>query len=140
VCERLVAVDSGSARTIEAMTVTPNDVRPSPTALLPLSLAVAIAILGITVIWTIAVPIGPEACALSMPGPRNCYMHDRAQDALLATIAITLVGAVVASIAIVFTQSRRVMSFLGPIVLMIASVAGYLSAAWIPAWAFPWLN
>ena len=110
------------------------------TMLMPLSLTAAVAILGITAIWTLAVPLGPEVCALSMPGPRNCFVHDRAAAAIVGTVAIALLGAVITLIAILSVRSRHVIVFVGPIALFIGSVVAFLSAAWIPAWAFPWLN
>lgn len=103
---------------------------------LALTLTAAVAVLGIAAIWTLAVPLGPEACALTMPGPRNCFELDRARAAVFPTIAIGLLGAAIISVAVFFSpQSRRVVVFVGPVILLIASIAGYVSAAWIPSWA-----
>lgn len=103
-------------------------------------LVAGLAILGIAAIWLLAVPRGPEVCALSMPGPRNCFISDRAQAAIASTVAVALLGASIIVVARLEPRSRRAMAFLGPLVVLIASVTAYLSAAWIPAWAFPWLD
>ncbi|MBC7590554.1 MAG: hypothetical protein H7226_05850 [Salinibacterium sp.] len=122
------------------MTVATKEVHRPLAVLLPLSLVAVVTILGITAIWILAVPHGPEVCALSMPGPRNCFVADRASAARSATAAIALLGAAIMLTAVFSARSRRAIAFVGPIVLLIAAVAAYLSAAWIPAWAFPWVT
>ena len=106
----------------------------------PLSLTAVVAILGIAAVWILAVPFGPEVCALSMPGPRNCFVAERASAARSATIVIALLAAAIMLATLFSAQSRHAIAFVGPIVLLITAAAAYLSAAWIPAWAFPWLN
>lgn len=122
------------------MTVVTKEGHRPLTMLLPLSLTAVVAILGIAAVWILAVPFGPEVCALSMPGPRNCFVAERASAARSATIVIALLAAAIMLATLFSAQSRRAIDFVGPIVLLIASAAAYLSAAWIPAWAFPWLN
>ena len=122
------------------MTVATQEGHRPLTVLLPLSLTAVVAILGITAVWILAVPLGPEVCALSMPGPRNCFVADRASAARPATVASALLAAAIMLTAVFSARSRRAIAFVGPIVLLIASAAAYLSAAWIPAWAFPWLT
>ncbi|MBC7594338.1 MAG: hypothetical protein H7288_10415 [Kineosporiaceae bacterium] len=122
------------------MTVVTKEGHRPLTMLLPLSLTAVVAILGIAAVWILAVPFGPEVCALSMPGPRNCFVAERASAARSATIVIALLAAAIMLATLFSAQSRHAIAFVGPIVLLIASPAAYLSAAWIPAWAFPWLN
>ena len=122
------------------MTVATKEAHRPLTMLVPLSLTAVVAILGITAVWILAVPLGPEVCALSMPGPRNCFVAERASAARSATIVIALLAAAIMLTAVFSARSRRAIDFVGPIILLIASAAAYLSAAWIPAWAFPWLN
>ena len=122
------------------MTVVTKEGHRPLTMLLPLSLTAVVAILGIAAVWILAVPFGPEVCALSMPGPRNCFVAERASAARSATIVIALLAAAIMLATLFSAQSRRAIDFVGPIVLLIASAAAYLSAAWIRAWAFPWLT
>ena len=122
------------------MTAATKEVHRPLTVLVPLSLTTVVAILGITAIWILAVPPGPEVCALLMPAPRNCLVAHRASAASSATVVIALLAAAIMFTAVFSARSRRAIAFVGPIVLLIASAAAYLSAAWIPAWAFPWLN
>ena len=122
------------------MTVATQEGHRPLTMLLPLSPTAVVATLGITAIWILAVPLGPEVCALSMPGPRNCFVAERASAARPATIVIALLAAAIMLATLFSAQSRHAIAFVGPIILLIASAAAYLSAAWIPAWASPWLN
>ncbi len=122
------------------MTVATKEGPRPRTVLVPLSLTAVVAILGITAIWTLAVPPGPEVCALLMPAPRNCLVAHRASAASFATVTIVLLAAAIMLTAVFSAPSRRAIASVGPIVLLITSAAAYLSAAWIPAWAFPWFH
>lgn len=101
--------------------------------------AVGIAtVLALAVVWLIAVPIGPEACALSLPGPRNCFTSDRVQASILPTIVI--IAAAVSSAALLFAwpkNSRMITTWSG-VVLFVMAAAAYVLVAWIPALAWTW--
>lgn len=103
------------------------------------ALAIGIAsALALAVVWLVAVPIGPEACALSLPGPRNCFTSDRVQAAVLPTLAIIATAAV--SIALVFASPKRARSIAtcSAILLLLLTVASYVVVGWIPALAWSW--
>ena len=105
---------------------------------LPL-LAVGIAtVLALAVVWLVAVPIGPEACALSMPGPRNCLTNDRVEAAILPTIVIIAAAILSVALLVVWPQSSRWISTCSVIVLLVMAAASYVLVAWIPSLAWTW--
>jgi len=102
-------------------------------------LAVGIAtVLALAIVWLIAVPIGPEACALSFPGPRNCFTSDRVQAATLPTIVI--IAAALLSVALLFAwpKNSRMITTWSVVLLLVMAAAFYVLVAWIPALAWTW--
>ncbi|GAA2995205.1 hypothetical protein [Microbacterium aurantiacum] len=98
------------------------------------------AAVGLGILWLVVVPTGPEACALSMPGPRNCFPSDRVSAAQVGT-ALVAIGAIVpVALALVVARARpRAARTIARIGLVLTSVtAGYalFTSAWIPALAF----
>ncbi|WP_322411008.1 hypothetical protein [Microbacterium invictum] len=95
-------------------------------------------VLALVVVWLIAVSIGPEACALSLPGPRNCFAGDRVQAAILPTIVI--VASAVLSTALLFAwpKNSRMITRWSVLVLILIAAASYVLVAWIPAFAWTW--
>lgn len=74
---------------------------------------VVVTLAGLAVIWLIAVPVGPEACGLAYPGPRNCFVSQREAAALLPTIVMVLLAAVSAGICVVWTRFARAVRWVG---------------------------
>ncbi|MEV8271941.1 hypothetical protein [Microbacterium sp. NPDC077184] len=104
---------------------------------------IVIAAVGLGILWLVVVPIGPEACALSMPGPRHC-LSDRVSAAQEGTAVVALCAIVSVALPPVVARSRpraaRVMAGVG-LVLTSATAGGALfSSAWIPAPAFAHLT
>jgi hypothetical protein len=95
-------------------------------------------VLALALIWFIAVPIGPEACALSLPGPRNCFTSDRVQAAIWPTIVI--IAAALLSVALLFARPKnsRVIGAWSVVLLLVIAAASYVLVAWIPALAWTW--
>ena len=94
-----------------------------------------VALVAVGLIWWVAVPVGPEACSLVLPGPRNCFIHDRLAAAIVWTVLIAL--ACLAAIIATVLLSRRWPWVVGAgiVLLLVLSVAGLVAAAWIPALA-----
>ncbi|MCR2792380.1 hypothetical protein NQ156_04815 [Microbacterium sp. zg.Y625] len=102
----------------------------------------AVATIGLTalasaaVIWLIAVPFGPEVCALSLPGPRNCFTSQRIQAAFLPTLAIMAIAVLSIAVTLVRPRISRFVSFVAVLLLLAMTVIAYVLVAWIPA--LPW--
>lgn len=99
---------------------------------------VVAALVGLALIWLVAVPLGPEVCALSLPGPRNCFVSQRLDAAPLPTIVIVLLAAASIAICLIWSRRARVLRWVATITLVAATVGAYLLVAWIPALA--WIN
>lgn len=93
---------------------------------------------GLALIWLVAVPLGPEACALSLPGPRNCFVSQRLDAAPLPTTVIALLAAISLGICLIWPQTARVVRWVATVLLFAATVGAYFLVAWIPALA--WIN
>lgn len=98
------------------------------------------AIASVTAIWLIAVPFGPEVCALSLPGPRNCFPSQRIQAAFLPTLAIMAIAVFSIAVTLVWPRISRVISFVAVLLLLAMTVIGYVLVAWIPALAWSGLS
>ncbi len=107
--------------------------------------AVALALVAVAataLIWLVAVPVGPEVCALSMPAPRNCFAHDRIVAAatatpVLAVIALALAAAVIATeTEYVDRRARNLARAAAPALLIVVATGAVISTAWIPALAW----
>jgi hypothetical protein len=94
--------------------------------------------LALGLVWLVAVPIGPEACALSMPGPRNCFDSERVQAAILPTVAIVATSVLSLVLVFVWPGKSRLIAVSSVIVLLALAVMSYLLVAWIPALAWWW--
>lgn len=86
------------------------------------------------IIWLLAVPIGPEVCALTYPGPRNCFISDRVSVGIVATVLTCLVYAATLAVTVVAPRYRR-FAGVGLGLLALAPILSYLWVAWIPALA-----
>ncbi|MCC2032684.1 hypothetical protein [Microbacterium allomyrinae] len=95
-------------------------------------------VLDLAIVWLVAVPIGPEACALSLPGPRNCVMADRVQAAGLPTLAIIIAAAISIALVLVSPKRARPIAICAVILLLLLTAASYVVAGWIPALAWSW--
>ena len=95
-------------------------------------------VLALAVVWLIAVPIGPEACALSLPGPRNCFTSDRVQAAILPTIVIVAVAVLSAVLLFARPKNSRLIAACSVVLLLVMAAASYVLVAWIPALAWTW--
>jgi len=102
----------------------------------------AVATIGLTalasaaVIWLIAVPFGPEVCALSLPGPRNCFTSQRIQAAFLPTLVIMTIAVLSMAAALVRPRVSRVVSSVAVALLLAMTVIAYALVAWIPVLAW----
>ncbi|MCT9819180.1 hypothetical protein N3K63_02640 [Microbacterium sp. W1N] len=96
----------------------------------------AVALSALSAVWLIAVPLGPDACALVLPGPRNCFTFDRLRAAVAPTVLLIVlaVGTLLAVILAPRTPGRAAAA--GALALALAGVASYLVVAWIPALAY----
>ncbi len=105
---------------------------------------IVIAAVGLGILWLVVVPIGPEACALSMPGPRNCFPSDRVSAAQGGTALVALCAIVSVAIALVVARSRpraaRVIAGIGLVLTSAAVGYALFASAWIPALAFAHLT
>ncbi|WP_194410875.1 hypothetical protein [Microbacterium cremeum] len=97
---------------------------------------VVTALVGLAAIWLVAVPLGPEACALSLPGPRNCFVSQRLDAALLPTIMIVLLAAASMVVCLVWPRLAGAVRWVATITLVAATVSAYLLVAWIPGLAW----
>lgn len=110
----------------------------SPGALgAPVTAIGSAAVLALALVWLVAVPIGPEVCAASLPGPRNCFISDRVQAAVLPTL-VTVAIAVLSLVVIARPSKRRSITVISVIVLLVVALASYVLVAWIPALAWSW--
>jgi hypothetical protein len=100
-----------------------------------LLVVVAIAALGMTLIWAVAVPIGPDACALSYPGPRNCFVYDRVDSAILPTILLGVITVVASSAIALLPRARRAVTILSAILVVAVIAVSYVRVAWVPVLA-----
>ncbi|KAA9150985.1 hypothetical protein F6B41_19335 [Microbacterium lushaniae] len=105
-------------------------------ALPPVLLIGLFSLLALAVIWLVAVPLGPDVCALVLPAPRNCFTSDRVQAAIAPTVLVILLAIVSTLTAIFAPQARRGIAIAGPVVLAIIAALSYLLVAWIPAFAY----
>lgn len=95
--------------------------------------ATLVSIGAILLLWTVAVPSGPEVCGLVYPGPRNCFTGDRVSAAVVWS---TVLGVLyVAVLLLAFVSRRRVFVVAGIALLVVTTVAAYIAVAWIPAFA-----
>lgn len=95
----------------------------------------ALAVATVILIWAVAVPVGPEVCALTYPGPRNCFTVDRISAAIVWT---TVLGVLSIALLLVFIlgRTRRPAVIVSALVLVaVASACSYVAVAWIPALA-----
>lgn len=98
-------------------------------------LAIGLAAIALLVIWLVAVPNGPEICALSMPGPRNCFDGDREHSATLASIAVVLVAALTIALQLVRPKLWPAIRAVAWATLALSPAWAYVVSAWIPALA-----
>lgn len=105
---------------------------PKPT--LPL-VAALLAIVAIAAIWLIAVPIGPDVCALVMPAPRNCFLDHRAHNAVAPTIALAITALAILVASAAFPRARRVVGVAGVVAVLLLGAIAAVLVAWIPALA-----
>ncbi|WP_248242795.1 hypothetical protein [Microbacterium kunmingense] len=112
-----------------------SSARPTTVMLIGVLVVTLVALVAVGLIWWVAVPVGPEACSLVLPGPRNCFIHDRLAAATVWTVVIAL--AYLAAIVATVLLSRRWPRVVGAgiVVLLVLGVAGFVAAAWIPALA-----
>ena len=120
------------------MALVSNSSRPLHAPWVPVAVVGGLTALAVAVIWLVAVPVGPEACALSMPAPRNCFEVHREAAAVGPTIALIVLGIAILAAAMFVRRRRLLVTVIGSIFVLTAATASYLAAAWIPAWAFPW--
>lgn len=93
----------------------------------------ALAALGF--LWWVAVPVGPEVCALTWPGPRNCFAGDRLAAARVWTVIIVLVAFVSLVATVLLSRRHRWIPGVGASLLILVGVAGFVATAWIPVLA-----
>ncbi|MEV7827352.1 hypothetical protein [Microbacterium enclense] len=109
--------------------------RTTSSLLVGTSIMALCAVAAVVLIWSVAVPTGPDACVLTYPGPRNCFISDRLDAAVVSTVVlgVTSAGALVASVAL----SRRWPWAVGAGVALVvlAGLVAFVAVAWIPAWA-----
>ncbi|MDL9978023.1 hypothetical protein [Microbacterium candidum] len=96
---------------------------------------VLVALAGLALIWLVMVPVGPEACVLSLPGPRNCTITSRVEAAVIPTSGIFAIGLLSALWAILSPRSAPAARITGIVLLSLAIGVSYLLVAWIPALA-----
>lgn len=101
----------------------------------PMLVVVAVATLGIGAIWALAVTIGPDVCGLSYPGPRNCFIHDRADAALLPTVLIGALTAIAVAAIALAPRMRRAVTIIGCGLMLVLIAVSYVHVAWVPALA-----
>jgi hypothetical protein len=109
--------------------------RAAPSLIFGTSIMTLCAVAAVVLIWSVAVPAGPDVCVLTYPGPRNCFVNDRIDAAVVSTVVMGLAFAValVASVTL-FRRWPRVVGAGGALVLLAGAVA-FVAVAWIPAWA-----
>lgn len=101
---------------------------------------IVIAAVGLGILWLVVVPTGAEACALSMPGPRNCFPSDRVSAAQVGTALVAIGTIIPVALALAVARSRpgtaRTIAGIG--LVLTSATAGYalFTSAWIPALAF----
>ncbi|MCR2801329.1 hypothetical protein QNO21_08425 [Microbacterium sp. zg-Y818] len=106
----------------------------------------AVATIGLTAlasaaaIWLIAVPFAPEVCALSLPGPRNCFTSQRIQAAFLPTLAIMTIAVLSIVVTLVRPRISRFVSFVAVLLLLAMTLIAHVLVAWIPAFAWSGLS
>ncbi len=90
-----------------------------------------LALIAVGLIWWVAVPVGPEVCALTMPGPRNCFAHDRQVAATVWTVVIAVACLAAILATVVLSRRRSWVVGAGIVLLLLVSVAGFAAAAWV---------
>ncbi|MGC0370799.1 hypothetical protein [Microbacterium sp. SLBN-111] len=93
------------------------------------------AVAAVVLIWSVAVPTGPDVCVLTYPGPRNCFVSDRSDAAVASTLVlgVTFAVALIASVTLFRRWSWVVEA--GAALVFFAGAAAFVAVAWIPAWA-----
>ncbi len=109
--------------------------RPTAAMLVGILIITLLALIAVGLIWWVAVPVGPEVCSLELPGPRNCFVHDRLVAATVWTIVITLAYLAAIIAMVVLSRRRWWVVGAGIVLLLVVGVAGFVAAAWIPALA-----
>lgn len=109
--------------------------RTAPSLIVGTSIMVLCAVAAVLLIWSVAVPTGPEVCVLTYPGPRNCFVSDRLAAATVSTVVLGLTFAValIASVTLFRRWSWAVGA--GVALVLLAGPVAFVAVAWIPAWA-----
>ena len=94
-----------------------------------------LALAAVIVIWAVAVPVGPEVCALTYPGPRNCVAADRISAGIVWTTVLGVLTIALSLALMLGRTRRRAVVAAGLVLVAVASIASYLAVAWIPALA-----
>ena len=109
--------------------------RTAPSLIVGTSIMALCAVAAVVLIWSVAVPTGPDVCVLTYPGPRNCFVSDRLAAAIVSTVvlALTFAVALVASVTLFPRWSWAVGAGIA-LVLLVGPVA-FVAVARIPSWA-----
>lgn len=95
----------------------------------------ALALVAVIVIWAVAVPVGPEVCALTYPGPRNCFAADRFSAGIVWTAVLGVLTIALLLVFMIGRTRRPAVIVSGIILVAVASITSYVAVAWIPALA-----
>ena len=93
------------------------------------------AVVAVVLIWSVAVPTGPEVCNLTYPGPRNCFVSDRLDAAVVATVVLGLTFAVAVIASTTLLRRWPWAMGAGVALVLLAGPVAFLAVAWVPAWA-----
>ncbi|MDQ1122149.1 CHASE2 domain-containing sensor protein [Microbacterium trichothecenolyticum] len=109
--------------------------RAAPILIVGTSIMALCAVAAVVLIWSVAVPTGPDVCVLTYPGPRNCFVSDRLDAAVVSTVVLGMTSAV--AVAASVTLFRRGPWAVGAGVALVLStgLVAFVAVAWIPAWA-----
>lgn len=97
---------------------------PSSTAYRPgrqtkwLLAAAGLAVASILLIWLVAVPVGPMACATTMPPTENCVITYRACDGAILTGIVLLIALATLTIGVLNRTNARNIVIAGTVLLV----------------------
>lgn len=109
--------------------------RPPSGLLVGVMVMIVAATVAVHLIWFVALPTGPEACNLTYPGPRICFVSDRAEAAFASTVVFALVCVFALFTTVALSRRHAGVVSAGIVVVIVAGIVAYVSVAWIPALA-----
>ncbi|PZU47506.1 MAG: hypothetical protein DI566_05035 [Microbacterium sp.] len=109
----------------QVVEVDPREVR--STGLIVATVLTTLATVGL--IWLAAVPFGSGVCPAVDPAPLNCSPAQRAGSGLVATICVTVVGALNVALGLWGGRRARPIVIAGLVVLAVAPFVSYAAVA-----------